>query len=86
MEDDEIKISPVTKKCIKCHRVLPIEEFGEDSRSHDGHLRKCKECSAKFTNGNPKLKDFSARELIDELKVRGYTGKLIFTQKREVIV
>lgn len=86
MVDDEIKLSGITKRCIKCHRVLPIEEFGEDSRSHDGHLRKCKECSTKFTDGNPKFKEFSSRELIDELKARGYTGKLVFIQKREVIV
>lgn len=35
------------KVCTKCHRELPISEFGKHSWSKDGHAWRCKECSRK---------------------------------------
>lgn len=36
---------PTTKRCPKCGRILPISEFGKDSRAADKHLCYCKKCS-----------------------------------------
>lgn len=40
-----------------------------------------KERISNLENDNPKLKDFTPRQLMDELISRGYRGELIYTQK-----
>ena len=52
------------KKCSKCGRELPVSEFW----------------NLKKIYSNPELAKFSPRELIAELKARGYTGELKYTQ------
>lgn len=42
---------------------------------------KRRERISNLENGNPKLKDFTPRQLMDELISRGYRGELIYTQK-----
>lgn len=42
---------------------------------------KQRERISNLENGNPKLKDFTPRQLMDELISRGYRGELIYTQK-----
>lgn len=34
----------VTKRCVKCHEVKPIEEFGRHDSTRDGHQSYCKRC------------------------------------------
>lgn len=82
------------KKCSKCGRELPVSEFWKNASTEDGLQTYCKECgnvyakNRKKTLGgglkkiysNPELVRFSPRELIAELKARGYTGELKFTQ------
>lgn len=41
----ESTIIPTTKRCPKCGRVLPISDFGKDSRASDKHLCYCKQCA-----------------------------------------
>lgn len=83
----------VTKVCTACGKEKPLSDFGKCSREKDGHLYRCKECTNKqqreygkkkrlkkvFTN--PDLASFQPRELIAELRARGYTGELVFTQR-----
>ena len=70
--------------------------FGKIASTEDGLQTYCKECgnvyarNRKKTPGgggnlkkiysNPELAKFSPRELIAELKARGYTGELKYTQ------
>ena len=77
-----------TKTCSKCGRTLSIENFYK--RSRDGKpYSYCKEC-VKVLNAarritpppdseNP-LSVFTPRQLMQELKRRGYTGKLYIQQ------
>lgn len=82
-----------TKECSACHRVLPAQDFYPSKNTPDGLLSRCKECQKKAARqryhaitaaatanvlGNP-LAAFSPRQLIDELRRRGYTGELKYT-------
>lgn len=84
-----------TKKCSKCGRVLPFDQFNKNRASLDGLQTYCKECGNAYaknrkkpTGGgkmnkvftNPDLSGFTPRELILELKARGYTGELKYIQ------
>lgn len=86
---EEIK---TTKVCTKCGIEKPISDFHKCSRNKDGHLVVCKECTNKkqreYFNKtlkkvytNPELAAFQPRELINELRARGYSEELTFTQR-----
>lgn len=79
-----------TKKCKECGSILPVSEFSHHPKTADGLCNTCINChSAKISKGrkksqvgtNPKLAQFKPRELMDELKARGYKGTLSFTQE-----
>lgn len=40
------------KRCFKCERLLPIEQFYARPRMADGHLNKCRECTRSDTRQN----------------------------------
>lgn len=84
MENQEIK----TKKCPKCGRELPLSEFYLKRSAADGLQTSCKECQKKRVrnhhinkNCNPELAQFTPRQLIEELRLRGYTGEIQYVQK-----
>lgn len=85
MEDNNIKVVPeVTaevKKCKCCGKVLPLSDF---NKKGTGYRNICKMCQRGETNASEKFKDFTSRELIDELKARGYAGKLTKTVTEEI--
>ena len=81
------------KECSRCHRELPESEFYKNISSKDGLQCWCKSCTndydkyvrpfknkEKMGDGNPALAEFTPRQLIDELRKRGYTGELKYTQ------
>lgn len=83
-----------TKICKKCGSELSIDMFGRHKLSQDGLRNWCKECvnedqhkrskkvdKLKKVYSNPELAKFKPRDLIEELKARGYTGELRFEQK-----
>ena len=62
-----------TKKCKCCGKELPITHF---QRYAGGYRKICIDCRRRESGATDKFKDFSSRELIDELKARGYEGQL----------
>lgn len=76
-----------TKLCAKCKRELPLEMFGKGA-CKDGKRSWCKSCinesqrekKRESIQKNPALAGFTPRELIDELRARGYTGDISFTE------
>lgn len=80
------------KKCSRCGRILPLSEFYKKTRVKDGHQTYCKKCqaeqnkqkSATKTISNSLLAGFTPRQLIEELRARGYKGTLTYTYKIEI--
>ena len=76
------------KECKRCHRQLP-ETSAKDGlqywcksciNDYDKNVRPFKEKNKNGGGGNPALAEFTPRQLIDELRKRGYTGELKYTQ------
>lgn len=75
-----------TKICSCCGNELPITAFSKHGKSRDGYSHVCRACKAKTGNGNPELAKFTPRELIEELRARGYHGTLEYVQRHEINV
>lgn len=85
-----------TRTCIKCGAIRPITDYHKNSSSPGGRLSTCKDCHnehrrqmkgnspARIAEENNLLTQYHSRELIAELRRRGYSGKLSFTQ--EVVI
>lgn len=84
-----------TKICPRCHKEIPVSGFYKNSSAKDGFDSMCKECRSKCQKeyysmksqhnspnggGNPELSRFTPRQLIEELRARGYTGELKYVQ------
>lgn len=85
------------KKCNECGKLLTLDHFRIVRLAADGHANICKACaktrrrmkrdgfSAMSSGGaNPELAKFTPRELIEELRSRGYSGKLTITREIQV--
>lgn len=63
-----------TRVCSCCKKELPIESFKSYS---DGRRRLiCNDCIRNNKGINEKFKDFTDRDLMEELRARGYVGTL----------
>lgn len=82
-----------TKICRICGEEKPITDFPVNKQYRDGYDTRCQCCKneearldyharkAKHKGqGNPALADFTPRELIEELRARGYKGTLEYTK------
>lgn len=78
------------KKCFICESEPLVSEFAYHPKSADGLCNACNNCRSKkvrkprknmLVSGNPALSSFKPRDLIEELRVRGYKGKLTYTQE-----
>lgn len=62
-----------TKICSVCGKKLPLTHF---QKRGTGYRNICNDCIKRESGATDKFKDFSSKELIDELKSRGYEGTL----------
>lgn len=67
------EVAAETKVCKCCGKKLPISDFEVYAK---GHRNVCRSCRAKENPSSDKFKGFTSRELIEELKHRGYKGEL----------
>lgn len=86
---EEVK---TTKVCRICKRELTLDNFHKKVSAKDGLQCECIDCrrdllkKSRNTNKsnkiyfNPDLAKFQPRELICELRARGYSGTLSYTQ------
>lgn len=83
-----------TKVCKVCGQELPLSEFRKSPFATNG-IATCKKCvndkikktklfNRTGSNSNSELAKFTPRELIEELKSRGYKGKLYVTRTIEL--
>ena len=76
MENNNLTTSPVeeTRKCRICGKILPVSKF--DRFGKRGYHTACKACEGKDYSTDERFKDITSRDLILELRARGYKGKL----------
>lgn len=72
----------VTRKCKCCGEILPIDQFNTYGA---GRYKKiCKTCERKLSGISERFKEFSDRDLINELRSRGWAGTLRYTKVEEI--
>lgn len=73
-----------TRKCIKCGKILPISKF-ERFGKHGWH-RTCKACEGRECGVDERFKEITSRDLILELRARGYKGKIQKVTVEDVVI
>lgn len=52
-----------TKRCSKCGKVKPLEEFYKDKSGDDGHQYKCSDCAIEYSKEWQKKKNENNRNI-----------------------
>lgn len=76
-----VETTNVKKTCKCCSRELPVSSF---KKSGTGYRKICIECERKSKGISNKFEAFTSRELIEELKSRGYRGTLKYVKVEEI--
>lgn len=82
------ELPPPEKTCRRCGIIKPSTEFSTSTKNKDGLQSYCKSCCRELAQKrykdikglNPDLEAFTPRQLIAELKARGYRGELEYRQ------
>lgn len=73
-----------TKKCFKCGKEKPLDDFYVHLEMADGHLNKCKECTRSDVSVNyrAKVHHYANYEKLRELRTARKQAKLEYQRKR----
>lgn len=70
--------------CKCCGKTLPITAFNYYRKNRIRSI--CKSCENDDIPTNPKFKDVTSRELVCELRARGYRGKITKTITKDLVI
>lgn len=87
MENNSPTTTPLEeeiRKCIVCGKILPISKFERYTKR--GYHTARKACEGKEYSQDEKFKNSTSRELILELRARGYRGKLQKVTIDEIVI
>ena len=75
-----------TKRCSKCGRILPIDNFSKDKTKKDGLRSNCKECCSKYQQTNRQYLNQYQREYNKEYykQFKGYYLYIILDKQGNV--
>ena len=71
------------KKCNKCGKMLPLDHFAKYGH---GYRATCELCRRESAGISERFREFKSREFIEELKSRGYKGKLTRVITEETVL
>lgn len=73
----------VKRICKQCGQELPLTAFDK----YRGKYRTiCRKCLNANKSSNPKFENVTSRELIEELRFRGYRGELSLVRIDKVVI
>ena len=85
-----------TKVCSACKQELPLTDFYKNAALKDGYSHYCKACVKEKNRKknevhglvkvytNPELAKFQPRDLMAELKARGYTWEYMLEPQKKI--
>ena len=82
--NNQLIIPTQIRKCRCCGKELPITEFNHYRSNTYRWI--CKSCQENDNPKNDKFNGISSRELILELRARGYKGKLTKIITKDVVI
>lgn len=82
-ENGEVKVTLAEKECKCCGKMLPLTSFDKYAA---GYRNICKSCRQQNLGVSDKFNSYTSRELIQELRNRGYKGELIYTRIEKVVI
>lgn len=82
--NDKVILPVSIRTCKCCGKDLPITEFNFYRKGKYRWI--CKSCEKDDIPKNEKLKDITSRDLVLELRARGYRGKLTKTITKDLVI
>ena len=84
VNNNNIILPTQIRKCKCCGKELPITEFYHYTKTNYRLI--CKQCQESNNPKDDRFNGISSRELILELRARGYRGKLTKTITKDVVI
>ena len=82
--NEQLIIPTQIRKCKCCGKELPITEFNHYTKT--SYRLICKQCQENDNPKDDKFNGITSRELILELRARGYRGKLTKTITKDIVI